>query len=228
MLVTDRDPILAAQATPLERIEDIAKGIAEGYKKATEEGYKRIRTVSPLVDLVHSDLTYSLANCEWYNAFYKELQNICNIAGIFIIPDLHIDLLKVKGDSTFNRNPLVIHPPNYDEYYFDLCEKNADRYEKAKDTYILSRMMLMDMKPEFEDFVKGIPAWLMGTTEVMNGYDIVTRKHIRVMKDGNRYRYYTALISDKWKEIKGVPPEMDYVVHFIISNRANLRFVDEK
>lgn len=227
MLVTDRNPVLAAQATPLEHIESIAQNIKEGYEKATKEGHKRIRVLSPLVDLVHSDLTYSIANCDWYSEYYKELQDICNVAGIFILPELNIDVLKIKGDDAFNRNPLNIHSPNYDEFYYDLYKQNEQRYANAVDPIILSRLMLIDMKPTFDEFVKGIPAWFIGD-DVLTAYDIVTRKHIKISRDGKRYRYFTAVISDKWKEITNVPPEMDYIVHYIISNRANLAFTIEE
>ena len=98
MLITDRNPKLAAKATPLECIEDITKAIAKGYEKAQSTGYVRICKVSPLDILVHSDLTYSKKNCEWYHDYYNELQDISRVAGIFIIPDLNISAIKVKTD----------------------------------------------------------------------------------------------------------------------------------
>ena len=61
----------------------------------------------------------------------------------------------------------------------------------------------------------------------MEAYDHVNRRHIRIVAKGGRLKYMTSIISDNWTEIKEVPPEMDVIVKYLISNRANLALTDE-
>ena len=228
MLITDRNPKMAAKAVPLECIEDITKAIAKGYEKAKSTGYVRICKVSPLDSLVHSDLTYSKKNCEWYHDFYNELQDIAKVAQVFIIPDLNISALKVQANSMFMVNPLNIHSPVLDEYYQELIKKKEDIYKTIRDPIILSRALLMDMEPQYEDFVKGVPIWLMDIKNtVLQSYDNKNRRHIKIVRDNDHFRYFTSIISDNWSEIENVPKEMDIIVEYLLSNRPNLALTNE-
>ena len=228
MLITDKDPILAARAIPLELIEPTVLSIKEGYEKAQMYEHRRIRQVTTLDELVYSDLTYSRKNCEWYQEFYKELLDITKIAGILELPKFQISPLKVKNSQMFLVNPLNIHSPLLDGYYQDLISKNKERYEKILDMYTLSRVMLIDLKPQFEDFVKGTPIWLLSISNVLlEAYDQLHRRHIRIIRDKNKLRYMTSVISDNWEEVTDVPSEMDIIVQYLISNRANLAFTNQ-
>lgn len=228
MLITDVNPVLAARAIPLELIESIALAIKNGYEKAQKVEYKRICTISPLSELVYSDLTYSKKNCEYYHDFYNELTDITKVAGIFELPKINISMLNVKNSPMFMVNPLNIHSPMLDEYYQELIDKNGNRYVKAPDIYILSRLMLIDLNPKFEDFVKGIPVWYTNISDtILEAYDSLNRRHIRIIEQNGRLRYLTSIISDRWSEIENVPPEMDVIVKFLISNRANLAFTNK-
>lgn len=228
MLITDRDPILAAKATPVELIPTIAKAINEGYKKAQVQGYIQNNKISPLADLVHNDLTYSRKNCEWYIEFYKELRDIARVSTIIDIPDIYISTTLIVQGIAFMANPLNLHNPLMDEYYYDLFKANRPLYENAPDIYTISRLLLVDMKPEFVDFVKGVPHWLVKMNEeLICTYDPSTRRHIKITIEDNKLHYYTSIISDNWKEIKDVPREMDCVVRYLISNRPNLALTDE-
>ena len=94
--------------------------------------------------------------------------------------------------------------------------------------YTLSRVMLIDLKPQFEDFVKGTPIWLLSISNVLlEAYDQLHRRHIRIIRDKNKLRYMTSVISDKWEEVTNVPSEMDIIVQYLISNRANLAFTNQ-
>ena len=228
MLITDKDPILAARAIPLELIEQTALAINEGYEKAQKYEYKRICQVTTLDELVYSDLTYSQKNCDWYNTFYQELLDIIKVAGMFELPKIKISALKINSSSMFMINPLSIHSPLLDEYYQDLINKNKDRYSNIPDVYALSRIMLIDLSPKFEDFVKGTPVWLTSISNtILEAYDSINRRHIKIIRDNKRLRYLTSIISDKWEEIYNVPEEMDVIIWYLISNRANLAFTNE-
>lgn len=223
MLIIDIDPVLSARAIPLELIESTALSIVEGYEKAQQYNYKRINQVTTLDELVCSDLTYGRRNCEWYQKFYKELIDITKVAGVFELPKIQISSLKVKASPMFMINPLNIHSPVLDGYYQDIVSANKDKYEKAQNVYVLSRLILMDLKPKFEDFVKGIPTWLVNISDVvLEAYDSVNRRHIKIVRNGERLRYLTSIISDRWSEVEDVPLEIDVIIKYLISNRANL------
>lgn len=228
MLITDKDPVLAARAVPLELIEPIALAIKRGYEKAQKYPYKRIVEISKLDELVYSDLTYSKKNCEWYSQFFDELVDITNVAGIFELPKVQISLRDIKTNSLFMVAPWYIHSPLLDEYYQELVNKNIDSYKQIPDLINLSRLMLFDLQPKFEDFVKGIPVWYTKFMEpLIEAYDQSNRRHIKIVKDGDRLRYMTSIISDRWEEIENVPPEMDVIIKYLISNRANLALTNE-
>ena len=61
----------------------------------------------------------------------------------------------------------------------------------------------------------------------MEDYDFKNRRHIKIIKTDGGLRYFTAILSNNYKEIKNVPPEMQAVVEYILSNRPNLPLVDE-
>ena len=227
MLITDSDPILSARSTPVELLSYISDGICKGYEMSKSTGYKSIRTITDLSELVHSDLTYSRENYLWYSRYYKEILDIAELAGMKTCR-VHLSVLNIVQGELFFKNPLKLHSPMYDNYYYELYNSNRDKYNDAKTVYALSKMFLVDMKPHFSDFVKGIPTWLIDTTNVvMYTYDKTNRRHIKIERDGNRFRYYTAIISDNWKEIKEVPPDIDVIVQYLISNRANLDLAHE-
>lgn len=227
MLITDADPILSARSTPIEIVPNIMSGILQGYELAKNNSYKRINTITNLAELVHSDLTYSRENCLWYSRYYNELSEIANLAGIKVI-NIPLNVLDIIQGELFFKNPLNLHSPVYDEYYQELYNTNKDKYDQVRNIYTLSKMFLVDMKPNFSDFVKGIPTWLIDTTNiVMYTYDKVNRRHIKIVRDNNRFRYYTAIISDNWKEVENVPADIDIIVQYLISNRANLDLANE-
>ena len=147
---------------------------------------------------------------------------------MFELPKIKISALKINSSSMFMINPLSIHSPLLDEYYQDLINKNKDRYSNIPDVYALSRIMLIDLSPKFEDFVKGTPVWLTSISNtILEAYDSINRRHIKIIRDNKRLRYLTSIISDKWEEIYNVPEEMDVIIWYLISNRANLAFTNE-
>ena len=127
----------------------------------------------------------------------------------------------------FMVNPLNIHSPMLDGYYQELINKDREKYEQIFDIYVLSRIILTKMNPKFEDFVKGVPVWLISISDViLEAYDQVNKRHIKIVRSNGRFRYLTSIISDKWEEVLNVPPEMDIIVQYLISNRANLAFTN--
>lgn len=228
LLFTDKEPTLVARAVPIELIKPIALSICEGYEKAKTTPYEKLYQITSLDNLVCSDLTYSKKNCEWYSQFYTELEDIVNIANIFKIPKLDINPANIMHERSFALNPLNLHTPMLDEYYRDLVRANIDSYKKMTELVGLSRLMLLDLNPKFEDFIKGVPVWYTKFSEpLLEAYDQVNRRHIRIVAKDGRLRYMTSIISDNWTEIKDVPPEMDIIVKYLISNRANLTLTDE-
>ena len=199
MLITDTNPTLSARAIPIELIEGIASDIKLGYEFAQQSCCSKITVMSPLNRLVHADLSYSHKNCEWYNTFYQELYDIANISGVFKIPELTIDKSLIKSDSLSVINPLSIHSPLLDEYYKDLIVKNITKYnELSTNICALSRVMLVDLEPSFEDFVKGTPVWLIESVNpILLTYDVNSRQHIKIIQDKNRYESQKLKIYEK-------------------------------
>lgn len=231
MLFLDKDPTLCATATPFVLSWNIINNFEVAWKKVCGASDETLlpKTLSACIE---EDLKYSSANVKWYELYINELISMSNE----LRPNknqkpllvLHSNNVQSKN-SCFDTNPLKIHSPEFDENYLDIIEEDKKKYWKArKDPIAFSRLLLMDMKPQFEDFPRGVPSWLLEISprEVVSGYDSVNRRHIKIERTPKGLKYYTSVISDSWKEIENVPREMDLVVQYILSNRANLTLVD--
>jgi hypothetical protein len=227
MLITDRDPVLAAKAVPLEYMQKTIQAIEHGYNVAiVEKRYKPVYVKSQLNELICSDLLYSRKNAEWLSKFYTKL---CDYMNIDTRLRIHFNLAKLKGDGTYMINPLGLHSPLLDIQYDDLVKVSNDRYKSIKDVVTLSRVMLIDLQPQLEDFIEGIPSWLIDVSvPLIEAFDEVNRRHIKIERDSTgKLHYFTSFISDKWEEICGVPKEMDYIVLYLASNRGNLTLFNQ-
>jgi hypothetical protein len=132
--------------------------------------------------------------------------------------------LRTKGSGLYMVNPLQLHSPMLDKQYQPLVQKHRERYAKIKDIIILSRVMLIDMQPELEDFPAGMPPWLVDVSlPMIEAFDTLNRRHIKIERDSEgKLHYFTSLISDKWEEIQNVPREMDYIVLYLATNKVEL------
>ena len=99
---------------------------------------------------------------------------------------------------------------------------------KDTDSLLQNNSHFGRLSPKFEDFVKGTPVWLTNISNtILEAYDSTNRRHIKIIRGNKRLRYLTSIISDKWEEIYNVPEEMDVIIWYLISNRANLAFTNE-
>lgn len=231
MLYLEKDPALCASSTPFPMVRGIIRNFIIAWKEVCGAGNETLLQKT-LPYCISKDLEYSLANVKWYETYINELISICNSLKPNKLQQqpilLHPNNVQHKMNG-FNTNPLKIHSPMFNDDYIDIIEENKPKFNKAqKDIIALSRLILIDMHPQFEDFPRGVPAWLseVSPKELVSAYDMVNRRHIKIEKDGNRLRYYTSIISNNWKEIEDVPREMDILVGYLISNRANLTLVD--
>lgn len=230
VLFLDKDPILCAKATPYESIRQTINDIVAGYELSCKSPEEVDKEELPFPDetasLICSDIRKGEYTCLWYSRFLQSLKILegCVTGGFIDTPcidskKVHYNNIILPAYMPFLHNP--IHNSRYARFTDDL--------EKSSDAITVSRAILTLMQPEFEDFVMGQPEWLkFSSKEVLSAYDEENRRHIRIETNGKRYRYYTSIISDNFKEVTGVPEEMDKIVNYLMSNRPNLALVNRR
>lgn len=183
-----------------------------------------------LLGLVSQDLRYSQVNFDWIRDYWQFAIVTVSLSRRGVEQNLRAELTpetwelfehrKFVSDHITFDNPddieLHLHNPYYNKEYLPFLEKLPEA-----DSVVVSRAIIGLMTPCFEDFLSGAPVWLKDCTSgiVLTAYDPENRKHIKIVKDGKRYKYYTSIISDNYKEIKQVPEEMDALVSYLISYR---------
>lgn len=232
MLFLDKNPQLCAKSTPCGFLSHIIESITDGYNRAIKNPKQPVsKDILPLSDLVYKDITFSKSNADWYKDYFLYVQSMykkIHTDYTPLIPDMSIILRKCSCE--YMTMPFKLHSPLQDLFYQDIIRQNSARYSLVKDQLMLSRLILIDLRPQFEDFIEGAPHWLTeNDTEVITAYDYFNKRHIKIEKHPteDRYRYFMAIISNNWKEVENVPPEMDIIVNYLISNRANLALADK-
>lgn len=224
MLFLDEDPIVCANATPYGFVSSIRSAIEEAL---TLTGRPNIQYSGSSANCIYYDLCFSKENTDWYEKYYNQLGKIIYTVTGEEVAQKTFTFDNVYRNGGYETNPLKIHNIALDDTYENFFEEFPNLYELTNNIK-LSRTILDLTEPEFSDFVFGIPQWFLSNKGIlMEDYDLKNRRHIKIVKTDGGLRYFTAILSNNYKEIKNVPPEMQVVVEYILSNRPNLPLIDE-
>lgn len=224
MLFLDENPVICVNNTPFSLFPHILQSIKSGYSSlcANPSAFKRyaITEVEPLEDLIIKDFVFSKKNRDWLVQYYNTMSSIYQKKTGNNMGSLIANFYpKINLDKYFTRN-LKIHPPVFDEFYTELIEENEELYRDIDDPVLLSRTILLKLEPTGDEFVLGIPDWFSDIQDVeFKAFDPVTKKHIKILKAKDGYKYFVSKISDNWHEIENVPPDMQYIIDYLISSR---------
>lgn len=226
MLILSENPCECARWTPLSLIPKIIKDIETGYEIAVQNVSKAHKTPNLLksstATLIACDLVKNFGTFRWYREYYLELVTLMRLS------NQPTEVLPMSEElvTTAHGTP-NLHAVYLDDTYEDILQR--DKYNLISGNIEISREILADLEPTFDEFVVGAPNWLEVYKDIlMEEYDIASRRHILLKHDGEtgRIKYLTSIISDNFKEIADVPPEVDNIVKFLISQKPNLHLVD--
>lgn len=231
MLYLEKNPILCANATPIcfyGHIISSAKDTLEALSSSKQYSLKE----GSLPSLILADLMYSQKNLEWYDSYITTLIKNARCALNKEYPFLDFTNVSLPDiDIEYFTNSLNIHSPLADNFYEKIYEENKYLYDRiGNDTLLLSRAILLDLRPQRDDFIDGQPQWFtdMSDKEIFSAYDMQTRKHYKIERDekGNIH-YFTSYVNDNWEEIENVPEGIYPLINYLLSNRPNLTLIDK-
>lgn len=240
MLYPEKTPQMCVINTPIKEVIKAFNDISEAY--AVVEG--SVETPSnPSSSLIAENMGQCAEIFNWYIQYWNKvakewfnhpqtpppvrefaLENASPVSQKLLCNgELPEKELSLEGTSEWVDNPI------YNEDY----NKYTENLQHIGDECTVSRIIIAYMQPTFEEFICGVPNWLSQMVPVvLRAYDSDNRRHIKIVNENGRYRYYTSIISDNFKEIKDVPPEMDKIVSYLISSKntltlANGREIDD-
>lgn len=189
------------------------------------------------VQKAHKNMCYSVHNYNWYVEYWNTIAYEWwnhpllppRVKTFFHenISEHSVTLLHTKdvlpNNLVDNKEFAWLDNPFTNSDYSQYIE----HFTQSDDCKVVSRAIITLMNPVFEDFIRGVPNWLSQTSPVvLQAYDEDNRRHIKIVNDGQKYHYYTSIISDNFKEIENVPPEIDKIVSYIISSKGTLTLAD--
>ena len=76
-----------------------------------------------------------------------------------------------------------------------------------------NRILYISRAHEAQEFRDGFPAWyIFSNTTLYERYSNTTGVRARIDFNNGEFHYYIAGASDNWKQIVGVPLEMDSII----------------
>lgn len=224
MLFLDIDPVICANNTPISLYEHILQALGDAFTEVETSSsckYKSVASPIELKELFVNDILLSKNNRNWLITYHNILAyNLTKITGRKY-PPRGCEYVSKRNIGEYFARPLELHKPIYDKRYLPLILENSDTYAHITDAVELSRAMLIHLKPSADEFPFGEPAWL-NIIEYRDyvAFDPIQKLHIKIVRTSDGYRYYTSKISNNWKEIECVPPEMDKIIDCILVNKV--------
>lgn len=215
MLFLEENPKLCALTTPKSLIPSILKGIELGYNLASQASVSQER-YNDLPRSIASMFSSSQKSYEWLLTYYSVLTH--NLGR----EPKQLSLTPLKKNRLYSYKPLYMFDPMWLKQYLPIVNENYEKYSTCGDIILKSRMLLEDMNPTQDEFIKGMPEWLLSNRSngtIIEDYDELTHTHIKIVSDKDRYRFYTSYKTDNWVEVPNVPTEMSKIVRYLLTNK---------
>ena len=194
--ILDYDPVLAANFLTIKDSETALSKI--------ESSLVRLKEGTPK-ELLDHFLIWSEENLEWMSLFMLELIKLNGTSQ---------ELEKLEGIRTKGNEGLCFPPPfkGLNKRQVISKEKNikVDVIDRYRIEYIYQEHQLDEFRGEY-------PAWYsFNSYDIFEKYNSKTNVRVKISFHNGEFCYYIAGASDKWRQIVGVPLEMDQVVSTIL------------
>ena len=192
--ILDYNPIKAADFLTIENSEEAFKLMLKVYKNLNTSEQQYI-ILEKLINL----------NFDWFASFTLEL---CNL-----LEKEPIQIPYERAQYTEPQEPIFFPPLKYYKgkvkpKYFNV---------PSRDPVDHHRIRYIGEAYELTDFRDGFPVWYMfSNTTIYERYSAKTNVRARIDYRDGVLNYYLAGASDNWKNIVGVPLEMDDIISSLI------------
>lgn len=198
--ILDRDPEFAAEFLTIEDSEVYLK-VMQDVLSIVVRGNLAKLDETPLIYTI----TFSRANFNWFCKFTYKLEEL-------VLGEVISSFEQLEFPDKDNK--LRVYPPFHSGGKTMIPDtfrvKTTDEIDLHRISYIKKDLVL-------EDFREGFPAWyLMSTSTVFEQYNEVTNTRVRIDFRNGEFVYFISGASDNWKQISGVPLEMDHVVSALL------------
>lgn len=192
--VLDSDPIQAANSLTLEDELRVLELLEDTYKKIREDNQINVA--------LERTLLYSKFNFDWFASFALELSKLNNKS--IEIPYKRVETLPERSEKLFLFPPLK----------YQRGRVTVDLPQGTQIHPVMQyRIVYISQAHEANEFRDGFPAWYsFSNTTIYERYSNVTGIRARIDFNNGEFHYYIAGASDNWKQIVGVPLEMDGIV----------------
>ena len=192
--ILDVNPIQAANSLTLKDELEVIELIRDTYKNIKKESQINIA--------LERTLLYSKFNFDWFASFVLELCKLNDKTIEIPYKDVE-DLPKEKED-------LFLFPPL--KYKKGIVFADLPR-DTQLHPIVQYRIIYISQAHESNEFRDGFPAWYtFSNTTLYERYSNATGVRARIDFNNGEFHYYVAGASDNWKQIVGVPLEMDGIV----------------
>ena len=193
--ILSEDPIIAANSLTLKDEKEVIKLITETYENLGNEKQQH--------KALERTLLYSKFNFEWFVSFLTELSRL-NDLQLPPVPYGAAERVK-RGDELFLFPPL--------KFSKGIVTPDLARGNKSLNAIIQYRIKYISEAYEAEEFREGFPSWYaLSNTTVFEKYSDKTGVRARIDFQNGEFHYFLAGASDNWKQVVGVPLEMDDVI----------------
>lgn len=190
--ILDRDPSMAAKFLTLEDCQNSLTLLQDTFLDLGKSTQKN--------KLLEWSILSNKATFDWFISFTITLCELLDTKA-FKAPDLN----NLPGDSDLKLCPPMIYKKGIvSPEYFKINTVDPISHHRVK--YIGEAY-------EATDFRDGFPIWYsLSNTTIYERYSAKTNTRVRIDHCDGELQYFLAGASDNWKNIVGVPLEMDDVI----------------
>ena len=194
-MILSEDPVIAANSLTMEDEQKVLKLLTETYD---DLGSKKQQHLA-----LERTILFSKFNFDWFVSYFSELNRLNDLT-YKDIPYSVADRIK-KGDELFLFPPL--------KFSNGIVVPNLFKGSTNLNPVAQFRIKYVSEAHEAEEFRDGFPSWyVLSNTTVFEKYSTKTGVRARIDFQNGEFHYFLAGASDNWKQIVGVPLEMDDVI----------------
>lgn len=216
MYILDKDPYNSAIYLTRLHISTYIRKLEQSFIYFNDKNY------STNEKTIIKSIIHSKENYDWFSKFYESL-----IEAYKSIKEYTCENNNFKKEYLYTNNILFestgLNLPcilDFD-YLKYKTQPNKKYINRVQDTISKNRILYILNDYKADSFPMGMPAWYSKIgEEVYSCFSRVDRKNVKILAVDGNYKYYISTISDKWEEIKNVPPEIKYFINSLLYNSS--------
>jgi hypothetical protein len=216
MYILDEDPCKSASYLIKQHIY---KYITDLEYSFTYYNLKKIKPINSSI-VLQECIIYSKENYLWFSKFYEELKKLYNkfvVGKKIFINNFDESFLYNLNNIEFKNTGLKL-PKALDSFINKFNRYIYHKYVKDLTNPIdINRIMYIINNYKVDSFMGTIPPWYSSVSNIIySSYNKKDRNRVKIIFEDGKYKYFISFISDKWTEVKDVPPEIKYFINSVL------------